>query len=177
MLTKRTATSADNFTIVPNRWLRSKALSYKAKGLLAAIQSHQVGYELTIAQLVAQSKDGRDSVRSGLRELEEAGHLRRDQVRNPDGTVGYVWSLVENPDDRGGFPAPAATSENTADSQVATGAGFPPPARIQDRVVRVGVGSGGSVDAVVEDLLGLRCGAPGLGIVGPNLGVHVRRRT
>lgn len=91
--------TGDGFTAVPNHWLRDPQLSYKGKGLLAAIASHRDDYELTIDQLIAESKDGKDAVATAMRELERAGYLRRlDRRRNADGTLGaYDYELVEFP--------------------------------------------------------------------------------
>lgn len=91
--------SGDGFTPVPNHWLRDPQLSYKGKGLLSAIASHRDDYELTIEQLIAESKDGKDSVNSGVKELERVGYLlRRSRRRNADGTLGgYDYEVVEFP--------------------------------------------------------------------------------
>jgi hypothetical protein len=71
----------DGYTIVDNLWLRDRRLSYKAKGILAAIASHAAGYRLSTAQLIDESADGRDAVRTGLVELEKFGYLRRIELR------------------------------------------------------------------------------------------------
>ena len=91
--------SGDGFTPVPNHWLRDPQLSYKGKGLLGAIASHRDDYELTIEQLIAESKDGKDSVNSGVKELERVGYLLRlGRRRNADGTLGgYDYEVVEFP--------------------------------------------------------------------------------
>lgn len=88
--------AADHFTIVPNAWLRDPRLSYKAKGLLAYVASHSAGYRLTVQQMISQSRDGRDAVYSGIKELVQVGYLVRVQIRNDDGTVGEVdYQLVD----------------------------------------------------------------------------------
>lgn len=91
--------SGDGFTQVPNHWLRDRKLSYKGKGLLAAIASHRDDYELTIEQLITESRDGKDAVATGLKELERVGYLRRlGRQRRSDGTLGaYDYELVESP--------------------------------------------------------------------------------
>jgi hypothetical protein len=86
----------DHFTAVPNAWLRDPSLSYKAKGLIAAIVSHRPGYQLSTAQLIREGTDGKDSVHAGLRELEAAGYLHRRQDRGPAGRLAEtVYEVVD----------------------------------------------------------------------------------
>jgi hypothetical protein len=68
-------TANGHFTIVPNAWLRDERLSWKAKGLLAYLSSHAAGFRVSQNQMLRQAADGRDSLLSGLAELEEAGYL------------------------------------------------------------------------------------------------------
>lgn len=112
--------SGDGFTAVPNHWLRDSALSYKGKGLLAAIASHRDDYELTIEQLIAESKDGKDSVSTALKELERVGYLRRlERRRKPDGTLGaYDYELVEFPHGTPGQPNVSAGQDQRGKSDV-----------------------------------------------------------
>jgi hypothetical protein len=93
----RGSVPADNFTIISNKWLRDERLSWKAKGLLAYITSHRAGYALSVEQILAQGSDGRDAVRAGLRELEEAGYLTRTQRRGDGGRIVSTDYLVGTP--------------------------------------------------------------------------------
>jgi hypothetical protein len=96
MSIKRGSIPADRFTIISNDWLRDPRLSWKAKGLLAYIASHAKDYRLTTEQIMSEGKEARDAVRSGLRELEEAGYLRRVDVRDERGRlVGTDHELTE----------------------------------------------------------------------------------
>jgi hypothetical protein len=74
-----------HFTIVPNAWLRDERLSWKAKGLLAYLSSHAEGYRVSQNQMLRQAADGRDSLLSGLAELEEAGYLVKLSRDRDDG--------------------------------------------------------------------------------------------
>jgi hypothetical protein len=78
---------ADRFTIIDNDWLRDPRITWKAKGLLAYIASHAVGHVLRTEQIIAEGADSRDAIRSGLRELEEAGYLTRVQQRGEGGKI------------------------------------------------------------------------------------------
>lgn len=94
----------DRFTIVANAAIRDERLSYKARGLLALIASHREGWGVTEKQLAAKSPDGISAVRSGLKELEGAGYLRRYRVRDDLGRLGGAhWVITDDPaslDDR-----------------------------------------------------------------------------
>jgi len=87
---------ADHFTIIRNDWLRDERLSWKARGLVAYLASHRVGWSTSLDQLASVGKDGKDSVRAGLRELEAFGYLKVSRERNPDGTLaGTDFDLTD----------------------------------------------------------------------------------
>jgi len=95
-INRRVALPADHFTIIPNDWLRDERLSWKARGLLAYLMSHRVGWETSLERLASEGPDGRDAVRSGLTELTEAGYLAVRRARNADGTLaGTDFDLVD----------------------------------------------------------------------------------
>ncbi|HEX6382228.1 MAG TPA: hypothetical protein VF180_13365 [Acidimicrobiia bacterium] len=91
----------DDFIPIPRTWLRDRTLSLKAKGLLAMLQQTaeegsgpNVG-QPNVGQLIGSSRDGRESVLTGLRELEDARYLRRTVLRGPDGKIaGHNWALL-----------------------------------------------------------------------------------
>ncbi|NKQ22767.1 helix-turn-helix domain-containing protein, partial [Brevibacillus laterosporus] len=56
-------------------------LSWKAKGLLVYLLSKPDDWTIMIIDLIKHAKDGRDSVYSGLKELEHAGYLSRVRER------------------------------------------------------------------------------------------------
>jgi hypothetical protein len=90
---------AKDFVKSTRSWLRDPALSSKAKGLLSYIASHSATYELTFEQIVAEMKDDERAIRSGIKELEKSGHLKRWRRRNDDGTLGgYDWQVIDFPD-------------------------------------------------------------------------------
>ena len=77
------------FVQVPNASLRDERLSYKARGIHASLLSNSDdGWAETAESLAEKSPDGRDSVRSGLRELAKYGYIeyRRSQIQ------GGKWS-------------------------------------------------------------------------------------
>lgn len=86
------------FTTINNDILNDTELSFKAKGLFSYLWSlpdNWVYYETEVAK---HSTDGRGSVRSGLKELEEKGYLKRGRERNEKGQlVNADWQLADTP--------------------------------------------------------------------------------
>lgn len=86
------------FTTINNDILNDTELSFKAKGLFSYLWSlpdDWVYYETEVAK---HSTDGRGSVRSGLKELEEKGYLKRERERNEKGQlVNADWQLADTP--------------------------------------------------------------------------------
>ena len=82
----------DNFTIIPNDYLRDDRLSWEARGLLAWLMSHTVSYQVTEEGIISAGSMRRDGVRRMVRELETCGYLRRDKTFTPGvgTTVDYV---------------------------------------------------------------------------------------
>jgi len=74
--------ATENFTILPNHWLRDPNLSLKAIGLLAQVLSHSEGWSMSINSLAKTNNVGKDAIRTAIKELEDAGYLQRQQPRN-----------------------------------------------------------------------------------------------
>ena len=74
-----------NYTRVSNYYLRDNSLSFKAKGLLTLMLSLPEDWDYTIAGLAQFTADGRVSIASTIRELEECGYVRRTQTRCENG--------------------------------------------------------------------------------------------
>jgi len=88
-----------SFTVISNEVFQDKRLSWKARAILAYLLTKPDDWELSIADLVKQSgKDGRDSVRAGLRELQELGYMVFEQSRDKRGRKGLgAWTIYESP--------------------------------------------------------------------------------
>ncbi len=90
--------AADSFTQVANGLFRDSELSFKAKGIFGYASTHTNGWHVTIADLVRLGPDGREAVRTGLKELEAHGYLIRERLRRPDGTLGeIVYCITDRP--------------------------------------------------------------------------------
>lgn len=71
---------------IPNSILQNKNLTLKAKGLWIHLNSKPDGWNFSAERIAAEQADGRDAVRSALRELEEVGLLTRTRR-----SVGTGW--------------------------------------------------------------------------------------
>jgi len=96
----------DHYTQIPNAWLRDTRLTFKARGVLAMIMSHTAGWSLSIASLAARNQEGKDALRSAIKELEDIGYLIRTQ-ENDGGRFGETVWVTQDPADLplAGFPS------------------------------------------------------------------------
>ena len=91
----------EQFTTIPNAWVRDPRITLKAKGLLAQLMSHSPGWAVTIRSLADANGCGRDLISSAIAELEEHGYLIRKQERTDDGRFGEtVWQTSEPATDK-----------------------------------------------------------------------------
>lgn len=88
-----------NYTCIHNKAIRDEKLSYKARGIHHLLLSYPDDWVVNICHLVNGSEeDGRDAVRSGLQELERAGYLIRNQLRNTKGQfANATYTVFEFP--------------------------------------------------------------------------------
>lgn len=105
----------ESFTRLPNRWLRDDRLSLKAIGLLAQLQSHSVGWKISVNTLAKTNRVGIDYIRGAILELEEAGYLIRSQERDARNRFGESFWRTADPGNSpsSGFPSSGfPSSEN-----------------------------------------------------------------
>ena len=86
----------DNFTTIDNAYLQNKKLSFKAKGIMTYILSLPDDWVIYIDQLIATSKDGEGSFRSGLDELIKAGYIKRYPIIEKGQIVAWQTEVYEN---------------------------------------------------------------------------------
>lgn len=81
-----------NYTVMSNQHFKNKSLSLKAKGLLSLMLSLPDDWNYNMQGLASLSRDGIDSVRSAIKELEHHGYVQRN---NPDfiAELDYVMEL------------------------------------------------------------------------------------
>ena len=87
-----------NYTVMSNYHLQDRRLSLKAKGLLSYMLSLPDDWDYSLKGLTTGCRDGLDSVRTAVLELEEHGYVRRQKVRNAKGQIiDYDYQVYESP--------------------------------------------------------------------------------
>ena len=85
----------------PNEILNSTELSFKAKGLFGYLQSKPDGWKFSVERIALQAKEGKTAIREGLKELEQAGWIRKvPQEQGKDGRFMETTYELELPTDR-----------------------------------------------------------------------------
>lgn len=84
------------FTQVSNDVLNDKNLSAKAKGVFAYLYSKPDDWDFAVERIISDFKDGRDSIISGLKELEAFSYLKRKRL--PSWKMVYNIWYEPNPD-------------------------------------------------------------------------------
>ena len=74
-----------NFTVMCNHHMKDKTLTLKAKGLLFVMLSLPNNWNYNVKGLATLSRDGIDSIRSALKELEHQGYVERHRLRDENG--------------------------------------------------------------------------------------------
>lgn len=85
---------SDNFAQIHNAALADGRLSFKARGILAFLLSRPPGWKTSAERLAKSGTDGERAVKSGLKELESLGYLKRTRTHadgsDPDVPAG-TW--------------------------------------------------------------------------------------
>lgn len=89
------------FTTIDRGIVTDERISLKAKGLMLWLLDKPDDWQVRSEDIARIGPDGRDSVRSGLQELEKAGYIVRKKERLPDGTITSVCCVYESPGQTG----------------------------------------------------------------------------
>ncbi len=88
----------NGFTTVGNDVFKA-GLSAKAIGILCTMFSLPDDWKFSEVGLISIfQKDGQTSIRSGLKELEEKGFLKRTRIREKGKIVGVEWLIADSPE-------------------------------------------------------------------------------
>lgn len=118
-MTKINKKSSRFFTITNNQLIRDDRLSWKARGIFTYLWSMADGWDFRVNEVSRHAKDGRDSLRAGLKELEEYGYLKRHYKQSNGGKLdGYEWILNDT-------PAAGKSAENSIESNEIPATGKP----------------------------------------------------
>ena len=86
------------YVMLNKHFLHDDNLSWKAKGILAYLLSKPDDWQIYEAEIIKHSKDGRESVRSGIKELINNGYIKRTAIRGEKGRFcGYNYDVYEIP--------------------------------------------------------------------------------
>ena len=96
---RRSALAGDTVAVLQRAALQDPRLSYRAVGILVAVLSRPLDWRTSAEQLARErpGAEGRDAIRTALRELETAGYLVRTRVRDDLGRIRTGWDLSDTP--------------------------------------------------------------------------------
>lgn len=86
-----------HYTVIRNSVLRDSRLSYRARGVLCALLSRPDNWTVRAEQLAVDGREGRDAIRSALRELRDYGYIRMERRRLADGTLFTEQVVYDEP--------------------------------------------------------------------------------
>ena len=83
-----------DFTVIANSVFKDRRLSAKAKGILVEMLSMPENWDYTLKGLTTLFSDGIDSIRQGIKELEENGYIVRERKRDARGRLGGMEYVI-----------------------------------------------------------------------------------
>jgi hypothetical protein len=86
-----------NFTQVENSLVRDGDLSFRATGLLVYLLSLPDGSAINSSTLARAKSEGRDAIRSAIKELEQFGYVVRTKAQGKDGRWATETHVYEEP--------------------------------------------------------------------------------
>lgn len=104
---KKTGKDPPPFTRIVNEALQDARLSFKARGLLAYMLTKPDHFRFYLDELMKHTTEKKDSIRSGMKELEQFGYVHRYAVKNERGKImSWELDIYESPSLRpeSGFP-------------------------------------------------------------------------
>jgi hypothetical protein len=87
----------DRFTPVSRKTINDVRLSFKARGILIWLLDKPDDWVTSADRIESQGIEGREAVRSALKELEVFGYLVRIKYRDQLGVWRTEWTVYENP--------------------------------------------------------------------------------
>ncbi|MDH9161270.1 conserved phage C-terminal domain-containing protein [Staphylococcus succinus] len=98
MATFRAIKESGNFVTVHKNFIHDSNLTFKSKGILLYLLSRPDDWQIYESEILKHTNDGKDSLKSGIRELEDVGYVVRTRKRNDKGHLnGYEYLVYEHP--------------------------------------------------------------------------------
>lgn len=89
---------ADNFTIISNAVVNDETLSFRARAVLIWLLSKPADWRTRSESIAAASpKEGREAIRTAMRELSARGYLVSEKVQNERGQWITIQTVYEEP--------------------------------------------------------------------------------
>lgn len=104
-LGKVTVKIENNFTVIPNEIIRNKDIASSTKNILLTMLSLPRDWNFSISGLVSCVREGAETIRKALVELEKIGYITRTRERKENGTLGGMMYTV--------YQYPVSKAENT----------------------------------------------------------------
>ena len=95
-MVKFTTHKKENFTMIDNKLIYDNTISAKSKAVLIYLLSKPNEWNTSIKDISKNFKDGYDSIKSALVELEKAYYLDRGKYRTPEGTFITEYNVFED---------------------------------------------------------------------------------
>lgn len=89
--------SRDRWTSIARATLNDSRLSFKARGVLVWLLDKPDDWATTAERIETQGTEGREAIRSALKELESFHYLQRRKWKSGDGVWRTEWIIHENP--------------------------------------------------------------------------------
>ncbi|WP_263707886.1 helix-turn-helix domain-containing protein [Shouchella tritolerans] len=86
-----------NYVVMNRTGLNDKRLSWKAKGLLAYMLSMPDDWTFHDTELEKHAKDGRDSLKSAIKELKDHKYMKRTRRKGEGGKFVWETAVFEQP--------------------------------------------------------------------------------
>ncbi|MDU0476837.1 conserved phage C-terminal domain-containing protein [Staphylococcus chromogenes] len=102
MATFRVIKESGNFVTVHKDFIHDSNITFKAKGILLYLLSRPDDWQIYESEIIKHTKDGKDSLKTGIKELEVAGYIERKRIRNDQGQLKeYEYTVYEQPNQSG----------------------------------------------------------------------------
>lgn len=87
----------ENYTVLSNAVIRDDHLSYRARGVLMYLLSQPGDWETSSERIAAAGKEGRDAIRTALRELIDVGYVTRESEQTAAGHWVMHYTVRDTP--------------------------------------------------------------------------------